>query len=757
VEVLQQLKQTVLSAFENSEVPFDALVEALNPERTASYSPVFQSLFTLMSFPMEFRAPDGLLVELLENKTNTARFDLALDLSPMTIGEHQGDYVAAYEYATDLFDESTISHIHRHFEAVLRAIVAGESFRIDDLPLIGFEEEKLLSDWNSTDIAHDRTLCVHEMFEAAARATPEATAIIAADARLNYRQLDQRSNQLAHLLIDRGISRGALVAICVDRTADIPIAMAAVLKTGAAYVPLDPSHPSDRLRYTIENAGVSCVIAQSQFAASLAATGAPCLMLDQLQPQLESNPTTAPDVRANPEDLAYVIYTSGSTGRPKGVQVEHRNLVSFLDAMRRQPGLDARETSLAITTLSFDIAGLEIWLPLTVGARVVIASRTDALDGERLIHLLHNHDVSLFQATPSTWRLLLAAGWSGKHDLKALCGGEALPRDLAGMLVERVGELWNMYGPTETTVWSTLSRVIDPAQGIWIGRPIANTRVYVLDSGGRPTPIGVTGELCIGGEGVARGYRNLPELTADKFVTLSLPGRLNERLYRTGDIARLRSDGQLEFLGRRDHQVKIRGYRIELGEIEAVLTTHEGVKESVVLAREDGPGDQRLVAFVTLSAGASFDEEVTRNKLRGKLPEYMVPNHFVVLPALPLTPNGKIDRKALTTMRIAPRLTTVAADTLMNSVQRQIADVWRDVLRVERIGLHDNFFDLGGHSLLLIKLQTGLKRELKTDVTLVELFQQTTVAAQAERFSSPVSSAGLVKRAQERAARRFHG
>ena len=756
-EVLLQLKQTVLSAFENSELPFDALVEALNPDRTASYSPVFQVLFTLMSFPIDFGAPNGLVMELLENKTNTARFDLALDLTPMPIDEHQGAYLAAYEYATDLFDESTIARIHEHFERVLKAVVADASFRIDDLPLLTPEEEKLLNEWNNTGVAHDRTRSVHGLFETMARATPDATAVTAGEAKLSYRELDQQANQLAHLLISRGVGPGALVAICVDRTVDMPVAMAAVLKSGAAYVPLDPTHPSDRLRYTIENAGISCVIAHSRFSASLAGLDVPSLMLDQLQPELSRLPTTAPDVRTNPDDLAYVIYTSGSTGRPKGVQVEHRNVVSFLDAMRRQPGLEASDAILAITTLSFDIAGLEIWLPLSVGARVVIASRTDVLDGERLIHLLHSHDVTLFQATPATWRLLLDAGWSGKRNLKALCGGEALPRDLAAALVDRVAELWNMYGPTETTIWSTLCRITDPAQGISIGHAIANTRIYVLDPGGRPTPIGVAGELCIGGEGVARGYRNLPELTAEKFVTITLPDGRSERLYRTGDIVRLRGNGQLEFLGRRDHQVKIRGYRIELGEIEAVLATHDGVKECVVAVREDGPGDQRLVAYVTLSAGAGFDDEAARNKLRGKLPEYMVPNHFMVLSALPLTPNGKIDRKTLTALQLAPREPVGSTDALMNPVQRQIADVWREVLRLDRVGLHDNFFDLGGHSLLLIKLQTGLKREFKTDVTLVELFQQTTVAAQAERFLSAVSSAGVLKRAQARAARQIHG
>ena len=358
-----------------------------------------------------------------------------------------------------------------------------------------------------------------------------------------------------------------------------------------------------------------------------------------------------------------MIYTSGSTGRPKGVQVEHRNVVNFIESMRREPGMVATDVLLAVTTLSFDIAGLEIWLPLSIGARVVIASRADGLDGERLISLIETHGVTILQATPATWRLILEAGWIGKRDLKALCGGEAMRRELAVALVGKVAQLWNMYGPTETTIWSTVSRILEPSSSIPIGHPIANTRIYVLDATGRLAPVGMTGELCIGGEGVARGYWKRPELTAEKFAVITLPDGRAERVYRTGDIARFRWDGQLEFFGRRDHQVKVRGYRIELGEIETILAAYPGVKECVVTVREDDPGDQRLVAYVVASPESSFDADTAWTALRAKLPVYMVPNQFIVLPALPLTPNGKIDRKALP-----------APDKLARAIRRDFAE-----------------------------------------------------------------------------------
>jgi amino acid adenylation domain-containing protein len=533
------------------------------------------------------------------------------------------------------------------------------------------------------------------------------------------------------------------------------VALLAIHKAGAGYVPMDPAFPKERIAFMAGNASVKAIISESALSAVVPSGPWAILLVDRERERIAAEQSGNLEPEARADDLAYVIYTSGSTGRPKGVEIEHRSLTNFLHSMRREPGLARENTVLSITTLSFDIAGLEIWLPLTTGARVVIASGEDVQDADRLVGLMQRHDASLLQATPATWRLLLAAGWRGKRNLKALCGGEALPRDLAQALLERVGELWNMYGPTETTVWSTLCKVEDLSRGVMIGRPIANTRVYVFEPSGLPAPIGVAGELCIAGDGVARGYRNRPELTADRFVTVTLPDGRRERVYRTGDMARFRNDGQLEFLGRRDHQVKVRGYRIELEEIEAVLATHAGVKECVVVARGSAE-DQRLVGYVVLSEGASFDADAARETLRARVPEYMVPNLFMVLPALPLTPNRKIDRNTLP----APQPATAAAsrfDAVMTPAQGRVAALWRSVLGVERVGLYDNFFDLGGHSLLLMKLHVQLKREFETQFPLVELFQRTTVAAQAGLFSAAKSADVVMKRARARAMRQVDG
>ncbi|MEP7209268.1 MAG: amino acid adenylation domain-containing protein, partial [Alphaproteobacteria bacterium] len=615
-------------------------------------------------------------------------------------------------------------------------------------------DRKALEGWSSAPADHDRSLCAHQLLEASAASAPDNPALTVAGETFSYADLDRQANRLARLLQAQGVKPKDLVAFCLERTMDIPATMAAVLKVGAAYVPLDPTHPQDRLRYVVEDSQAVCVVTQRRFAALFEASAARLVILDEAQDALGALSSDPLTTAVDPSDLAYVIYTSGSTGRPKGVEVEHRNLVAFLDAMTREPGFQTNDVLLAVTTPAFDISGLEIWLPLMKGARIVMASRADVIDGSRLAELISAYGVTVLQATPATWRLLLDGGWEGKSDLKALCGGEAMPRDLAAALLGRVGELWNMYGPTETTIWSTVSRVLDADGPISIGRPIANTRVRVLDSNGRQAPIGVVGELCIGGEGVARGYRNRPDLTGEKFVVLDSLGEGAERLYRTGDLARFKSNGELVFIGRRDQQVKVRGYRIELGEIEAVLAAHRGVRECTVIVREDTPGDQRLTAYLTAEPEVDFDAEAAKAGLRERLPEYMTPSAFVVLDALPLTPNGKIDRAALPRPVLAARPAGVGPGVdLMNPDQRRVAQIWKDLLNVDHIGLNDNFFDLGGHSLLLVKLHARLKAEFAADLPLVELFQRTTVAAQAERMSSPVRASDALERARGRAER----
>jgi amino acid adenylation domain-containing protein len=757
-EFLKQVKQTTLAAFDHRVLPFDRLVQALNPERSTGHAPIFQILFTLMSFPVPSIAPAGLTADFVDLDFGVLRFDLTIELSPVTVGAHSGEFSALYDYDSDLFDPPIVGRMHEHFDHLLRAIAANPSCPIDELPLLGqTDEHRLFEEWNATSASHDRTRLVHQLLEASARLSPDAIAVVVGSAVVSYRALEANANRLAHLLVQQGVGRGALVAVCLERTVDIPMVLAAVLKVGAAYVPLDPTHPEERLRYILQDAEISCVITTSNFLSIFDGVTVKTVLLDEARALLEQQLAVPPAVVVQPDDLAYVIYTSGSTGRPKGVEIEHRNVVSFLEAMRRQPGLASSDRLLAVTTLAFDIAGLEIWLPLSVGATVVIASRTDVLDGARLAGLIEKHEITVLQATPACWRLLLAAGWTGKGDLKALCGGEALPADLAAALVDCTRELWNMYGPTETTIWSTVGRVSDAKETITIGRPIANTETFILETSGQLAPAGVVGELCIGGEGVARGYRRRPELTAEKFVPVKLPDGRTVRLYRTGDLARFRGDGELELLGRRDHQVKVRGYRVELGEIEAVLAGCSGVKACAVIMRAFSAGDERLVAYVTLHDGIAFDAETARADLRRMLPEYMVPASFVVLPALPLTPNNKLDRNALPPPSASVVHAAKPTDVLMTPAQRRVAGLWREVLHVDQVGLNENFFDAGGHSLLLVKLHAGLKHEFAADFPLIELFQRTTVASQAERLSSIPRSDTSLARAGPRAEMQFHG
>jgi amino acid adenylation domain-containing protein len=751
-DYLAQVRRTVIEAIDNRDLPFDMVVEAINPARTLNHAPIFQVMFALHNFPMEPPRFDDLTASFIIPETKVARLDILLDMVVL-----EGRLYGLWEYDAELFDRSTIERMHAGLIEVVNGFLATEEALLRTLPLRTADEDRLLDRWNSTAAGHDRSLCIHHLFERVAKLTPQAPAVVVGEESFTYGDIDVHANRLARLLRRRGVNVGDRVALCLDRTIDMPIAVAAVLKAGAAYVPLDPAHPAERLRHVIEDARVACVVTTLPLNGVLPETGVPRICLDAAAAELATLDSSAPDAAVGPAHLAYVIYTSGSTGRPKGVEVEHRNLVSFIAAMRREPGLTASDVLLAVTTLSFDIAGLEIWLPLSVGARIVLASRTDALEGSRLNDLVARHGVTVMQATPSTWRLMIGAGFQGKPDLKALCGGEALPPDLAVELIPRVAHLWNMYGPTETTVWSTASRVVGVGVPP-IGRPIANTRVYVVEPSGELAPLGGFGELLIGGEGVARGYWNRPELTAERFGTIRLPGGQIERVYRTGDIVRFRNDGQLEFHGRCDHQIKLRGYRIEPGEIEATLAAEAPIEACVVTVWEPEPGDARLVAYMVPKPGATLDREDVRTRLKTHLPGYMVPLEFVVLNSLPLTPNGKVDRAALP----APSPETAvarepSADVVMTPVQQRVAGIWCQVLRVDRVLLYDNFFDVGGHSMLVVRLHAALQQEFETDMALAELFQRTTVAAQAERVSEAGRGDTALRRAEARVRRRLHG
>ncbi len=537
------------------------------------------------------------------------------------------------------------------------------------------------------------------------------------------------------------------MGICLPRGINLVVALLAVLKAGGAYVPLDPTYPAERLAFMRHDAQVTVLLTERRLPTHMAgAEEMQCIYLDRDWPLLRQRDDQNPSRPFHAAQLAYTIYTSGSTGKPKGVQIAHSMLVNFLQAMCQQPGIQSTDKLLAVTTPSFDIAGLELYLPLLVGACVVLASGEIVADGIKLREQLLLNAVTIMQATPVTWRVLLEAGWPGADNLRILCGGEAWSKELAQALLSKSAELWNMYGPTETTIWSTLQRIHTVEEAPPLGRPIAHTQTYILDARLNPVPIGVAGELYIGGAGVARGYMGRPDLTAEKFLPDPFSGNAGLRLYRTGDLARYRADGTIEYLGRLDQQVKIRGFRIEPGEIEAILLTHPAVREALVVAREDLPDDKRLVAYLVAAqqeriAPSSSDLHLF---LAGRLPPQCLPSHFVWLTAIPLTANGKRDRRALpapTSDR--PQLVT-HYQAPQSSLEDQLCQIWQQVLQLEQVGVQDNFFELGGHSLLLVQVHNRIRQVLGQQLTVVELFEYPTIRALAIYLSRTRKQPGIM-------------
>ena len=577
------------------------------------------------------------------------------------------------------------------------------------------------------DISFPDNALIHTLFEAQVARTPQRTAVLFEDLVISYAQLNARADALASALRVRGVGPGDLVGLCIERGPDMLASMLAILKAGAAYVPLDPQFPRDRLDFMAEDAALALLMGTAALCQLFKLPDERLFLIDA-QSEVLSNAATAGGPVAHPmdpESPAYTIYTSGSTGRPKGVVLPHRAAVNFLASMAKEPGLAADDVLLAVTTLSFDIAALELLLPIVVGASVVISGRDEARDGQALKHLIEKHGATVMQATPVSWGLLIDAGWMGQNAFKALIGGEALPRGLAEKLLARGIQLWNMYGPTETTIWSTCGQITS-ADNIHIGRPIRNTDIYIVDAQRQPVPDGATGELLIGGAGVSLGYLNRPELTAEKFI--ELPGRPGATVYCTGDLARLRPDGTIECLGRLDHQIKIRGYRIELGEIEAVLDRVKGIGQSVVVLREDRPDDKRLVAYFTEPGNDGLTTDFLRSSLLASIPDYMVPSVFQKVDTFPLTPNGKIDRKALPVPgRERPHLAQ-AFIAPRGTVETQLAGLWCELLEIDRIGIDDNFFDLGGKSLTVFRLSALYKSRYAQDVLPIHIFQYPTIA-----------------------------
>jgi amino acid adenylation domain-containing protein len=599
-ELLGRVRRVCLGAYAHQDLPFEKLVEQLSPRRDLSRSPIFQVSFIFQNIAIPELDVGGLRVVPMTVESATARFDLELQ-----VFERPDGLSGWFEYNTDLFDAATIDRLAAQLGRLAEQVAVDPDRPISDYALLdAADQRQLAAAWNATAQPCPDRDWVHLRFAAQAARAPDAEALRFGDRALSYAELDRCANQLAHRLRRLGVTRDALVGICIERSPEMVIALLATLKAGGAYVPLDPGYPRERLAFMLEDSGLRVLLTQRRVLDELPAHAAHAICLDEADAELAAEPAAPlPDEVAG-DDLAYVIYTSGSTGKPKGVQLPHRALASFLRSMQDRPGITAADALMAVTTLCFDISMLELLLPLVTGARVVLASREVAGDGKLLRDALARSGATIMQATPSTWRLLLDAGWSPEPAFRMLCGGEALPRELAHQLRATGATLWNMYGPTETTIWSAIARVGDGP--ISIGEPIANTELHVLDAHRRPVPLGVPGELYIGGIGLARGYLGRPELTAERFVAHPFPIGLGDRLYRTGDLVRRRGDGTIEFLGRIDHQIKLRGFRIELGEIESVLAQQAAVHQVAVTVREDVPGDQRLVAYVVPDPAAAL-------------------------------------------------------------------------------------------------------------------------------------------------------
>ena len=829
--LLAQIRDTTLDAYTNQDLPFEYLVEVLQPERHLHQNPLFQVMFVLHNTPetAELKLPD-LTLSYIPLDTQTTRFDLSLDMVETTEG-----LLGNLEYNTELFKPTTIQRMVGHFQTLLEAITTDLDQPITHLPLLTPAEQEQLLTWGTghgvspagettrytapaashdTKKQTDEPQRVHEWVEYWAGQTPNAPAVSFGDRTTTYKELDQQVNQLAHHLLSLDVQPGKLVGVCVERlpkawqrqSPHMLIALLAIHKAGATYVPIDPTYPPERIQYVLDDAGIKILISDSSNFQSLGIQSSDIQEFRHIDiyadsdvihsyptvpPQLPNSPTpqlpnsltplppntSAPSKIQNPESkIAYTIYTSGSTGHPKGVQILHSALSNLLQSMAEAPGFDANDKLLAVTTFSFDIAALELFLPLVCGGQVVIASQDDVRDGDRLISLLNHHDITVMQATPATWRLLLASGWQGKANLRMLCGGEALDAPLAAQLLSKGRSLWNLYGPTETTIWSLCHQVtpadVEGKATVPIGRAIANTELHVLDPYLQPVPVGIPGELYIGGTGVAAGYLNRPELTRDRFMpkpnrsqsSIQIPDDSQTpqkepwdlstnalTLYKTGDSVRYRDDGILEYLGRLDFQVKLRGFRIELGEIEAALSRHPRIQQAVVVLREQD-SDPTLVAYLvptldggetlgvvghgnvglpssTQPTGRTLKSTELRAFLKQSLPAYMVPSVFVPMNTLPLTPNGKVDRQSLP----AP---SAEADPQQEQdyvapttdTEIELARIWADVLERDAIGIRDNFFELGGHSLLAARAIARIRQAFSIDIPLQTVFTSPTIA-----------------------------
>jgi len=761
-ELLARVEQVKLEAHSHQEVPFERIVEELRPERDLSRPPLVQVMFNFVSVPSRGAGFSGVKATLLEPATRTAKFDLTLD-----IWKRQDRFRVKFDYSTDLFKSSTIRRMLDHYRILLEGVVQDADQKISRLPLLtAAEKHQLLVEWNDTKADYPRERCVHGLFEEQVERTPEAVAVSLEDQRLSYRELNRRANQLAHQLRDLGVGTEVVVGICAERSLEMIVGLLGILKAGGAYLPLDPENPQERLAFMIEDAGAQLLLTQKRFVERLPRKQAQLLCLDALPESDGGENTENPDGGAQAENSAYVIYTSGSTGLPKGAAIRHRSLVNYSYWVNRCLVSQDVDCFPLIGSLSFDAHLKQIFAPLVRGSDVWILPPGIEIQPPMLIKALCERTKVGLNGVVSLWKALLPEiGPSERTRLRrslsaVLVGGEPLTAEVINRSLELFPDLqvWNLYGPSEATSNSTCTR-LRRGDAVTIGRPIANAQIYILDRYLHSVPIGVFGDLHIGGDGLARGYLNQPELTAEKFIPNPFGDEPGARLYKTGDLARYLPDGNIEFLGRKDGQVKIRGVRIELGEIEAVLAKHPSVNEAAVVVNEHETAGQRLVAYLASGSQQQLQTAELREFLKTKLPGYMLPSHFVFLDALPLTPIGKVDRAGLP----PPDLAHVERDEYFlapsTAMEAKLAEVWEHVLGIDQAGVRDNFFELGGHSLLSIEVISKLERQTGLRINpgemVVQNLGQLAAAYQEWVDHHPSATPGPVRKAFHRAWKAF--
>ncbi len=740
-ELLHRVKNVAMAAYAHQDLPFEKLVEEMHPDRELSRNPLFQISFSLQNTPVAALELPGIAFRALDFETGSAKLDLECNLWE-DAGSIQGQFI----YSTDLFDSATIARMAGHFQTLLAAIVANPKQRLSDLALLTApESQQLLIDWNHTHRDYPQNQCFYQLFAERVECEPNAIAAVFENQQLTYRQLNSRANQLARYLQQLGAKPEVLVGLCVERSLEAIVGILGIIKAGAAYLPLDPNYPQQRLNFMLADAGVSILVTQQHLANNLTAPECAVVCVDSDREIIARQSPANLTLNIVPENLAYVIYTSGSTGKPKGVLIEHRGLYNLVLAQLEAFNLNSNHRVLQFASLSFDASIFEIVMALGSGATLYCARKESLLPGQTLIQFLQNNAITHATFPPSLLAVLPSAELRSLQTI--ICAGESCSQDVVKRWASG-RRFFNAYGPTEATVWSSFAEIGDELRDSFasrqkppIGRPIANTKLYILDEHLQPVPVGITGELYIGGSGLARGYLNRPELTAQRFIANPFSQKAGERIYKTGDLARYFPDGNIEFLGRTDAQVKIRGYRIELGEIEALLVQHPAVKEAVVVAEDDFSGNKRLVAYVVPNHNQTPNPVEMRHFLKQQLPNYMIPNAFVAIDFMPLTPNGKIDRLRL---RTPENVTSSATDKSCiaprTPTESTLAKIWSEILNTEPVGIRDNFFDLGGDSLLTIRLIKEINQQFERELPLSSLFLNPTIEGLADSLDSGTTS-----------------